>query len=118
MEKVINNEMTKLLILLGAGVIGLAVVLVRMITKVRGSFKPYQRPTMLYLFLSLLFFAVIALAVHPAIFEKRLTAFIFLQAYFMMLGTVNCCLRCWWPCWAASVLFYCMVIPIKTIFST
>lgn len=81
--------MTKLLILLGAGVIGLAVVLVRMITKVRGSFKPYQRPTMLYLFLSLLFFAVIALAVHPAIFEKRLTAFIFLQAYFLLLGTVH-----------------------------
>jgi hypothetical protein len=94
MEKVITNEMTKLLILLGAGVIGLAVVLAKIITKIRGSFKPYRKPTFLYLFVSLLFFAVIALAVHPAIFEKRLTAFIFLQAYFLLLGSIHVyCMR-------------------------
>jgi len=56
MERVITNEMTKLLIFLGVGVAALTTLIAARIAKTKGSFRPYARPTLLYLLVALLFF--------------------------------------------------------------
>ncbi|GAC1430635.1 MAG: hypothetical protein NVSMB7_06950 [Chitinophagaceae bacterium] len=86
MEKVISNDITKYLIILGVGAIGLSVVFTKLITKVRGTFKPYQKATFWYVLVALLFFAMIALAAHPGIIEKPGTALICFQAFFLLMG--------------------------------
>ncbi|MEO5682172.1 MAG: TssN family type VI secretion system protein [Chitinophagaceae bacterium] len=89
MERVISSEITKYLIVLGAGVIGLSVVLARLITGVRGAFKPYQKATMWYALVAVLFFALIALAAYPGFISKPMTAFMCFQAYFLLLGSAH-----------------------------
>ena len=89
MERVISNEITKYLIVLGAGVIGLSIVLARLITGVKGAFKPYQKGTMWYSLIAVLFFALIALAAYPGVFLKPMNAFVCFQAYFLLLGTAH-----------------------------
>ena len=89
MEKVLTNDMSRLLIILGIGVIGLSALTSKLIAKARGSFKPYRKATLLYLLCFLLFFALIAIAAHPSIYTRPLTFFIFYQAYFLLLGIVH-----------------------------
>ena len=89
MEKVINSEITKFIILLGAGVVGLSFVLAKLITKIRGTYKPYKKATLLYLLTSLLLFAFIALAAHPLFFKSPFFALVLFQAYFLLLGSAH-----------------------------
>lgn len=89
MEKVISSDITKYLVLLGVGAIGLSVVLTKVISQVRGAFKPYQKATMWYVVLALLFFSVIALAAYPGIIDKPITAFISFQVYFLLMGCLH-----------------------------
>lgn len=89
MEKVINNELARFLILLGAGVIGLTILLAKLVTKVKGAFQPYKKATLLYLITSLLFFGAIAITAHPSLFPKPFTTLIIFQAYFLLLGTAH-----------------------------
>lgn len=94
MEKVLTNEMSKFLIILGIGVISLSVVMARIISRVRGSFKPYRKATILYMLVSLLFFSVIATSIHFVNFPEPvtinlLTLYIFYQVYFLLLGIVH-----------------------------
>ena len=86
MEKVISNDITKYLIILGAGTIGLWVVLVNVISGIRGAFKPYQKATLWYTLAGLLFFAFIALLAYPGIIENPFSAFLCFQIYFLLLG--------------------------------
>ena len=89
MDKVISSDITKYLIILGAGAIGLSVVLTKIISQVRGAFKPYQKATMWYVLLCLVFFALIALAAYPGIIDNPTTAFICFQVYFLLMGCVH-----------------------------
>jgi hypothetical protein len=89
MEKVINNELAKLLIILGAVTVGLAAVLAKMIAKIQGTFKPYRKPTLLYLLCGLLFFAIVDLAAYPGFFSSKTGVFVFFQAYFLLLGAAH-----------------------------
>lgn len=89
MERVINSEIAKFLIIMGAGVIGLTVILAKLITRVRGTYKPYSKATLLYMAASILFFGLIALAAHPAFLLKPLTTLIIFQAYFLLLGSAH-----------------------------
>ncbi|HWK03335.1 MAG TPA: TssN family type VI secretion system protein [Puia sp.] len=89
MEKVINNELAKLLIVLGALTVGLAAVLAKMIEKVQGTFKPYRKATLLYMICGLLFFAIVACAAYPGFFSSSTGIFVFFQAYFLLLGVAH-----------------------------
>ena len=89
MEKVINNELAKLLIILGALTVGLAAVLAKMITKIQGNFKPYRKATLVYLLCGLLFFAIVALAAYPGFFSSKTGVLVFFQAYFLLLGVAH-----------------------------
>ena len=86
MERVIANEMTKFLLVLGAAVLGLTALLVDKISKLKGSFKPYQKSTLIYLFISLLFFSIIGCAAYPGTFDSPISCLILFQAYFLLLG--------------------------------
>jgi len=88
MEKVISSDITKYLIVLGIGAIGLSVVLAKVISMVRGAFKPYQKATLWYILVALLFFALVALAAYPGIIEKPANALICFQVSFLLIG---CC---------------------------
>ncbi|MEP7279983.1 MAG: TssN family type VI secretion system protein [Bacteroidota bacterium] len=89
MEKVIANDITRYLIVLGAGAIGLSLVFTKLISKLRGAFKPYQKATGWYVVLSVLFFAIVALVAYPGIIDKPLNAFICFQACFLLMGCAH-----------------------------
>jgi hypothetical protein len=89
MERVITNELTKILILLAAGVAALAALTVNLISKAKGSFKPYQKATLLYGVVGILFFSIIALAAYPPIAGRPFTMLIICQAWFLLLGTLH-----------------------------
>src|SRR5579859_2042615 len=89
MERVITSELTKLLILLAAGVAGLAALTVNLISKAKGSFKPYQKATLLYLVAGILFFSIIALAAWPPMAGQPFTMLIVFQAWFLLLGILH-----------------------------
>src|ERR1700742_4229085 len=89
MEKVITNEMTKVLLLFAAAVAGLAAVTNNLITKAAGSFKPYRKATLLYLIVGVLFFSVIALAAYRPIAGRPFTMLLIFQAYFLLLGILH-----------------------------
>lgn len=89
MEKLLSNELTKYIIILGAGGLTLSVITAKLIAKLKGSFKPYQKSTILYILVFLFFFAVIAITAMPMFFHSTFTALIILQAYFLLLGSFH-----------------------------
>ncbi len=89
MERVISNEITKYLILLAAGVLAMGALTFNLVSKARGSFKPYQKATLLYIIFSLIFFGIITLAAYPSIIDKPYVALICFQAYFLLLGSAH-----------------------------
>lgn len=89
MEKLLTNELLKYLLIMGAGVVAIMAIMTRLLAKVKGSFKPFQKSTIVYLLVFLLFFAVIGLTAIPGLFHSTMTGFIFLQAYFLLLGSFH-----------------------------
>jgi len=89
MEKVISNEMAKFLMIMGAITLGLSVLMVKMIGKIKSAFLPYRRQTIIYIIIALLFFAIVALAAHPSFIESPMTAFIVFQSSFLLLGAAH-----------------------------
>lgn len=78
--------MTRLLIFLGVGVAALTTLVASRIQKTKGSFRPYARPTLLYMLVALLFFAVITLLAIPALRMELEVLFIGMQVWFLLLG--------------------------------
>lgn len=89
MEKLVGNDLTKVLIILGLGFVGMLVVLVKLVAKVKGSFKPYQKATIVYLLISLIFFAAIACTGWWYARKQYLFFFMLYQFYFLLLGAVH-----------------------------
>lgn len=89
MEKMITNELTKTLIILGMGVLTISALLMKLIAKVSGSFKPYQKAILLYLFVFLLFFAAIACTAFFPASKNYFLFYILYQFYFLGLGIAH-----------------------------
>jgi Type VI secretion system, TssN len=89
MEKVIANDLTKYIILLGAGVLGIGALTISFIAKARGSFKPFQKATLIYFICAVFFLAVVAVAAHPALISSPTVALLCFQAYFLLLGAAH-----------------------------
>jgi hypothetical protein len=89
MEKVLSNELTKLVMILGAVTIGLSVLMVRAVGKVKASFTPYKRQTIVYGIVAVLLFALVALLAYPSLINSPMTSFIVFQACFLALGIAH-----------------------------
>src|SRR5690242_20189773 len=89
MEKVLTSEMSKLIVVLGAAGMGTYALMARMITVLKGSFKPYLVSTLVYLLVALLFFILIVLTLKVSLFKDPAVLFIFLQFYFLLLGSLH-----------------------------
>ncbi len=89
MEKVISSDIAKVLFILGLIWGGACILFAKLIEKYKGSFKPYQKATLWYMFFSFLLFSVAGLAAYPDLFEYPINYFIFLQVYFLLLGLVH-----------------------------
>ena len=84
MEKLLANDLLKLVLIFGGGAIAMLLVMTRLVARVKGTFRPYQKSTLIYLLVFLVFFAVIAIT--SFFFNKNQAALIFIQAYFLLLG--------------------------------
>jgi hypothetical protein len=89
MEKVLTNDLLKYLLILGAGAVAIMAVMARLIAGVKGSFKQYQKSTIIYMLVAAVFFAVIGLTAIPGVFSANKTALIFLQVYFLLIGSAH-----------------------------
>ena len=89
MEKLISNDLAKIAVIMIAGVFGLFAVLAKQITQVRGTFKPYQKKTVIYMICGLLLFALLAFAAHPLLIKNVYISLLFFQASFLLLGILH-----------------------------
>lgn len=81
--------MSKVLFTLGAAGVGTFALMSRMITALKGSFKPYLVSTLVYLLVALLIFSLIACKINFPLFKDPNAFFIFFQICFLLLGTVH-----------------------------
>ncbi|MEO6670255.1 MAG: TssN family type VI secretion system protein [Ferruginibacter sp.] len=89
MDKVLTNDLLKYLLILGAGAVAIMAIIARLIGTVKGSFKQYQKSTIIYILVAAVFFAIVGLAAIPGLFSANKTAFLFLQAYFLLAGSAH-----------------------------
>jgi hypothetical protein len=86
---ILFNNTSKILFLLGGGAVALSALMMQSIARIRGSFKPYQKTTLLYLLVAVLFFAIAGLTTHPQILVEPSGYFIFYQGCFLLYGIMN-----------------------------
>lgn len=89
MEKVATTEVSRLLLVLGLGLVGLLALLNRMVARIRGSFKPFQKATILYMVVSFTAFCLVPLMIKILSFTGVLQSFIFAQIFFLCLGIAH-----------------------------
>lgn len=89
MEKMITDELTKTVILLSMTVAGTLTLLVKLIIKVHGSFKPFQKATIIYLLAGFLLFSVIACLGYWSYLKDQQFFYLLYQAYFLLLGMAH-----------------------------
>ena len=85
----ITNDFNKILVILGIISLSLFAIFGKVIAKIKGSFKPYVKATIIYSLIAFLFFAAIALTAHPSLYTDPLTFLIFYQVYFLLFGFVH-----------------------------
>jgi hypothetical protein len=86
MEKLVTNELSWALILTGVGAAAISAFFVKMVSTIRGAWKPYQRKTILYAFMILLSFSALGCVGYFSTFGDHLLFFIFFQFCFLFLG--------------------------------
>ena len=89
MERVISDEITKYLILLGGGAVALYMIITKLISKVRGAYKPYRKHTFIYLITALLIFTLLSILAYPSVIQSPFTAFVIFQGCFLLLGSAH-----------------------------
>jgi hypothetical protein len=89
MEKLFTAELLRMLGILGLGGFSLMAIMGRFIGKIRGSFQPYLKTTIVYLLIAVLSFSCIALLGHTALFYWPLRSYIIFQLLFVLLGALH-----------------------------
>jgi Type VI secretion system, TssN len=89
MEKVITNELSKTLLLMGIGVSGLLALFIKLMIKMHGGVQQFRSATLIYLLILFLFFSVVAVTGRWSILKSQLTFYIFYQVYFLLLGIAH-----------------------------
>ncbi|MBX2924952.1 MAG: hypothetical protein KF746_22315 [Chitinophagaceae bacterium] len=89
MERIISDELTKYLLILGGAGIALSAVLFKLISKIKGTIKPYSKQLFGYLLITVIVFAIIGLFTHSYFFESLSARFIFLQLFCFFAGMLH-----------------------------
>lgn len=89
MEKVFTVELLRMLGLLGLAGFSLLAVTGRIAGRIKGSFQPYLKISLIYLLVSSFFFALAGLLGNHLFFTNPLRIFIILQLAFLLLGIVH-----------------------------
>jgi hypothetical protein len=85
----VTEELTRTVILLGMAVAGSSVLLAKLISKIHGSYKPYMKATILYLFVGLLLFSAIACVAYWSYLKDQHFFYLLYQGYFLLLGILH-----------------------------
>jgi hypothetical protein len=89
MERLFTGELLRMLGILGLGGFSLMAVMGGVIGKIRGSFQPYIKATVLYLLVVSVLFAAVAFLGHVSLFTEPLLSFIGFQLIFILLGILH-----------------------------
>ena len=89
MERLFSGELLRMLGLLGLGGFSLMAIMGRVIGKIRGSFQPYIKATIIYLLVASLFFALAGFMGHTAVFVQPFIFLIIFQLIFIALGILH-----------------------------
>jgi Type VI secretion system, TssN len=89
MERLFTGELLRMLGILGLGGFSLMAVMGGVIGKIRGSFQPYIKATVLYLLVVSALFAAVAFLGHTSLFTEPLFSFIGFQLIFILLGILH-----------------------------
>lgn len=89
MEKWMSPEVQRMLAILGIGFLSLGVLMGFVIAKIRGSFKPFTRPTVFYILAYGAAFALIGFGIASPWFASYLQYYIFFQALIALLGSLH-----------------------------
>lgn len=83
------NELTRTILILGMVAAGSLGVMVKLIARVQGSFKPYFKATILYLLVALLLMSSVASLSYWSHLKNQQLFHLIFQAYFLILGTMH-----------------------------
>ncbi len=89
MERLFTGELLRMIGLLGLGGFSLMAIVGRVVGKIRGSFQPYLKRSIIYILVVALFFAVVGFLGHSSVFDAPLRSFIIFQLIFLLLGTLH-----------------------------
>jgi hypothetical protein len=89
MERLFTGELLRMLGILGLGGFSLMAVMGGIIGKIRGSFQPYIKDTVIYLLVAGFLFAIVGFLGHGLVFVEPLYSFIGFQVIFMLLGILH-----------------------------
>jgi hypothetical protein len=89
MDKYFTAEIWKMLGILGIAGLSLMVVVGRLVSKLRSSFAPYRKVTIIYLLCYAGLGALAGFLAHPAVFRSATTAFFVYQGFFVLLGAAH-----------------------------
>ncbi len=98
--------MGKLFSYLGIGFISLSAITGYVVSRIRGSFKPFARPTLLYLVIFSALIGLTGFCMALSWFPHYLQHFIFLQAVFLLLGILHVWAMGYYLKWTGSSSFW------------
>ncbi len=89
MSKIFSQQVMMMLGIAGIAGLSLMTFLGTYISKAKGSFAPYRKPTIIYLLVALLIFAVVGFAGYKPLFIRPAFTLIICQLIFFILGFFN-----------------------------
>ncbi len=89
MERLFSGELLRMIGLLGLGGFSLMAIMGGIIGKIRGSFQPYIKVTIIYLLVASALFALVGFMGHNAVFVQPFVFFIIFQLIFIFLGILH-----------------------------
>lgn len=89
MEKVFTQEIVRMLGVAGIAGFSLMALSGRFISKLRGSFMPYMKPTIIYVLVAVLIFGLIGFAGYADLFKRPGLIYILLQIICVIIGFLN-----------------------------
>lgn len=85
----VTDELTKTMLVFGMVAVGSFAFMIKLISRVHGSFKPYLKATILYLLVALLLISGIASLSYWSYLKDKQVFHTIYMAYFLILGTVH-----------------------------
>lgn len=89
MDKYFTTEIWRMLAVLGIGGFSIMLILGRLITKLRGSFRPYRKTTIIYLLSAAGLAALTGLLAYPGLLGSGFTTYLVFQSLFTLLGIAH-----------------------------